>query len=91
MQVRLCVGTGREPISRRSPADENVISTCFLTMQSGQEMRLGLIAQLFSIAERGYLIRFPSYSELDKYHKEVLEVLTKMDHLYRLISPLPGN
>jgi hypothetical protein len=59
--------------------------------EPGPELRLGLMSQLFDITERGFQIQFPSYSEMDKWYKEVLEVLNKMDRLYRILSPLPGT
>lgn len=89
--IRLCIGTGRTPLSRRSPSDNDIITTSLLVTKPGQEMRLGLMAQLFDIAECGCRIRLPGYSELEKWDKEVTQVLTKMDQLQRILSPLPGK
>jgi hypothetical protein len=54
-------------------------------------MRLGLMSRLFDLTQYGYSIHFPRFSDMDKWHKEVLDVLVKMEALYRHILPLPGK
>jgi len=53
-------------------------------------MRLGLMAQLFDATERGFQIRLSSSSDVEKWQKEITQVLIKMDSLHRDLSPLPG-
>jgi hypothetical protein len=53
-------------------------------------MRLGLMAQLFDTTERGFQIRLSSSSDVEKWQKEITQVLIKMDSLHRDLSPLPG-
>ena len=88
---RLCVGTGRQPLSYRSDADHAFIDSCLIVVESGKDMRLGLIAQLLDLAERGNRIRFARYSEIDRWYKEVLDILMKMESLHRIMLPLPGT
>jgi hypothetical protein len=68
-----------------------MITSLLLMNEPGLEMRLGLMAQLFDVTERGYRINLPSYSEIDEWYNGVTEVLGKMDLLHRDLSPLPGT
>jgi hypothetical protein len=61
-----------------------------VTVESARDMRLSLTGQIFEVTEAGLRIHFSSKSEIDKFYKEVLDVLCKLDDLLRLLSPLPG-
>jgi len=52
-------------------------------------MRLSLMGQIFDVTECGLRITLSSKSEMDKFYKEIVAVLAKLDNLIRLISPLP--
>jgi len=61
-----------------------------VTVESARDMRLSLIGQIFEVTETGLRIQVFSKSELDKFYKEVLGMLLKLDDLLRLLSPLSG-
>jgi hypothetical protein len=48
------------------------------------------MGQIFEVTEGGLRISFSSKSEFDRFNKDVVDVLMKLDNLLRLISPLPG-
>lgn len=58
------------------------------TVERTRDLRLGLLAQLFNNAERGYRTHITRRSDLDVFQREAYEVLAQMDRLFRLISPL---
>lgn len=49
------------------------------------------MGELFDVTERGMALHLGGPSEFDRWHKEVLVVLTGFDRLNRLISPLRGE
>jgi hypothetical protein len=62
--------------------------TSSATVESGRDMRLSLMGQIFEVTEAGLHITFSSKSELGRFYKDVVAVL---DNLLRVISPLPGT
>lgn len=88
----LCVGTGRTPLSHRTALDHAVIDSSLTnTVESGRDVRLELMGQIFEITEVGLQIHFPGSAALPKFYREVTGVLMKLDNVLRMISPLPGT
>jgi hypothetical protein len=78
-------------LSHRTALDLTVIdSSSSATVESGRDTRLSLMGHIFEVTEEGLRLHLPSESELGKFYIQVNDVLTKFDHLLRLISPLPG-
>jgi hypothetical protein len=88
---RLCVGTGRSPISDCDSLIHDAIDTTSMaTIGAGRDMRLTLISQMFAATQYGLSIRLRSAGEIGVFYKEVLDFLMRMDVIERLIYPLPG-
>jgi hypothetical protein len=88
---RLCVGTGRGPISDcNSLIHDAIDTTSVATVGAGRDMRLTLISQLFATTQYGLSIHLRSSEEIGVFYKEVLDFLMRMDVIERLIYPLPG-
>lgn len=92
MILRLCIATGRVPLSHRTHLDYTVIDrTSTATVRTGRDMRLALAAQICEVTEAGFNIHFTSTSNLDSFEKEVIGVRMKFENLMKSISPLPGK
>ncbi|KIY51643.1 hypothetical protein FISHEDRAFT_26133, partial [Fistulina hepatica ATCC 64428] len=85
----LCIGTGRMPLSRRSPADHEILSRAGLDdVESGRDYRLILLGELFDAVERGSCIQFENPESLDDWYCNVESVWAVFGRLTRLIIPL---
>lgn len=92
VESMLCVGTGRTPLSHRTALDHVVIDSSLThSIESSRDVRLELMGQIFEITEGGLQINFPGTATLPKFYREVTGVLTKLDNILRMISPLPGT
>lgn len=91
--LRLCAGTGRMPLSRRSLADVNLIpypSRSPSTVTEGRDLRLKFTADLLHTTEQGRAISLDSPSLTDGWYEETAAVLRDMDRYHRRILPLQG-
>lgn len=95
MLRRLCTGSGRNPLSKRTadyltifPLASNLPSD----LSSGRDLRLRLIAELFDITEAGMAIRLKSLSEADinLWYDGYAHALSNMGRVTRILLPLAG-
>ncbi|KAK7042459.1 hypothetical protein R3P38DRAFT_2890610 [Favolaschia claudopus] len=87
----LCIGTGRVPLSRRTP--EDLLLTEYPkvfdeTVHYG-DMRLGLTASIFDLVEEGLSNRLRSGMDVDSWYDGIMVVVEKLKRVKRLIAPLP--
>ncbi|KAK0204473.1 hypothetical protein DFS33DRAFT_658741 [Desarmillaria ectypa] len=85
----LCVGTHRTPLSRRDAFDWTVFPLISPSNASdGRDLRIRLLAEIFDSTEQGLKVQFASRADMETWFNEVTNVLSAMDRLSRLISPL---
>jgi hypothetical protein len=76
-------------LSKRSDPDNALVDkTSFASVESSRDMRLGLVAELWDLTERGIGVRFQSFAEIDPWYRDVSDILGKMLQWHRLIAPL---
>ncbi|KAF7343415.1 hypothetical protein MVEN_01774000 [Mycena venus] len=87
----LCVGTGRVPLSRRSPDDLLLVEypKNFNDLVNYGDLRLGLTASMFDLVEEGVANRLHSGMDVDAWYDGIMIVLEKMKRVKRLLLPLP--
>ncbi|KAJ7253046.1 hypothetical protein B0H12DRAFT_602239 [Mycena haematopus] len=87
----LCVGTGRVPLSRRSPEDLQLIQfpTVFDELVNYGDLRLGLTASNFGLVEEGVGHRLQVGTDVEAWYDEIMIILEKMKRMKRLLAPLP--
>ncbi|KAF7329756.1 hypothetical protein MKEN_00238900 [Mycena kentingensis (nom. inval.)] len=87
----LCLGTGRIPLSRRSPEDLQLIQypKDFNGDVNFGDMRLGLAASAFDLLEESTNNRLQAGMDVDDWYDTVTILLEKMKRVRRLIGPLP--
>ncbi|KAJ7028698.1 hypothetical protein C8F04DRAFT_1118400 [Mycena alexandri] len=87
----LCVGTGRVPLSRRSPEDLQLVEypKSFDDSVNYGDLRLGLTASSFDLVEEGNGNRLQSGMDVDAWYDEIMIVLERMKRVKRLLAPLP--
>ena len=91
--VRLCIGTGRLPLSSRSESDSDVIdwsSASCTTLESGRDVRLGLSGKIYAAAEAGLRLRFEKEEDLEPFYLKSAEIFSEMDSLANFLTPLSG-
>ncbi|KAJ7216662.1 hypothetical protein GGX14DRAFT_442325 [Mycena pura] len=89
--ARLCLGTGRVPLSRRSAEDQQLIvfpKSLEGVLEYG-DIRLGLAASAFDHVEEGISIRLQTGMDIGDWHDRTMVILEKLKRLKRLIVPLP--
>ncbi|KAJ7721016.1 hypothetical protein B0H16DRAFT_379069 [Mycena metata] len=87
----LCVGTGRVPLSRRSPEDLQLVEypKSFNDLVNYGDLRLGLTASSFDLVEEGNSNRLQSGMDIDAWYDEIMIVLERLKRIKRLLAPLP--
>ncbi|KAJ7704406.1 hypothetical protein B0H17DRAFT_1193653 [Mycena rosella] len=87
----LCLGTGRVPLSRRSPEDLQLIEfpRSFVGLLDYGDVRLGLVASSFDLLEEGVGSRLQPGVDVDNWYDGIMVVLEKMKRIRRLLTPLP--
>ncbi|KAJ7130302.1 hypothetical protein C8R44DRAFT_775290 [Mycena epipterygia] len=88
----LCIGTGRAPVSHLSQPDHDMSSLTALPdfgLATVRNIRLGLTAKMFDIAETGLKARLKHAKDLTSFFHKMNESLYAMDGLGRLLTPLP--
>ncbi|KAF7366711.1 hypothetical protein MSAN_00929200 [Mycena sanguinolenta] len=87
----LCVGTGRVPLSRRSPEDNQMIQfpEVFDELVDYGDLRLGITASNFDLVEEGVSKRLRPGTDVDGWYDEMMIILEKMKRMKRLLAPLP--
>ena len=89
---RLCIGTGRALLPRRTSLDHVVIeSSSYATIESARDARLSITGQILELMEAGLSIYLTSKSDIDRFYQDVVDVLMKLDKLQVFISTLPGT
>lgn len=93
LSSRLCIGTGRLPLSRRSSADHALVevSPSLSNRDECRDTRLGLLASLFDATERGAGLRMGSATDdvaAATWNDQIEEVFETMVRLRRLTAPL---
>ncbi|KAJ7672578.1 hypothetical protein DFH06DRAFT_1036905 [Mycena polygramma] len=85
----LCIGTGRIPLSRRSPEDLQLVEypKTFVNVNHG-DLRLGMTASTFDLVEEAVGNRLQG-KDVDDWYDEMMVILEKMKRLKRLLVPLP--
>ncbi|KAJ7628472.1 hypothetical protein FB45DRAFT_748384 [Roridomyces roridus] len=89
----LCAGTGRIPLSKRSPEDLRLIEfpEDFDDVHFG-DVRLTLTAESFDLLEKAlthHITDESSPAEVDSFYDEIMIPLEKMKRIKRLLMPLP--
>lgn len=71
--ARLCLGTGRVPLSRRSPEDQRSVDfpQSFVGLTDYRNLRLGLVSMQATIAEEGVGLRINAPSEIDSWYDKL--------------------
>ncbi|KAJ7337372.1 hypothetical protein DFH08DRAFT_748674 [Mycena albidolilacea] len=87
----LCTGTGRVPLSRRSPEDLALVEYPkeFDQQVNYGDLRLGLTASHFDLVEEGVSNRLLPGKDVDGWYDGIMIVLEKMKRVKRLMMPLP--
>ncbi|KAJ7792681.1 hypothetical protein B0H14DRAFT_2930159, partial [Mycena olivaceomarginata] len=87
----LCTGTGRVPLSRRSPEDLALVEYPkeFDQQVNYGDLRLGLTASNFDLVEEGVSNRLLPGKDVDGWYDGIMIVLEKMKRVKRLMMPLP--
>ncbi|KAJ6588335.1 hypothetical protein B0H19DRAFT_203619 [Mycena capillaripes] len=87
----LCVGTGRVPLSRRSAQDLQLVEypKSFDDLVNYGDVRLGLTASNFDLAEEGCNHRLQTGTDVDEWYDGIMVILEKMRRVKRLLTPLP--
>ncbi|KAF8208203.1 hypothetical protein K438DRAFT_1813599 [Mycena galopus ATCC 62051] len=87
----LCIGTGRDPLSRRSPEDMQLVQfpRVFDEFVNYGDMRLGLTASNFDLVEEGVANRLVAGMDVDKWYDLIMVVLEKLKRIKRLLLPMP--
>lgn len=72
--ARLCLGTGRVPLSRRSPEDLKLIEfpESFDDSVDYGDVRLGLTAQTFDLLEEGVANRLSVGVDVDSWYDRIM-------------------
>jgi hypothetical protein len=79
-------------VSRRSDADYISINVpAYSGLLAAREMRLGLIAKLIDTTEKGCSLSLAGQDDIEAFHSEAADILTKFDILKRFIAPNPGQ
>ncbi|KAJ6591026.1 hypothetical protein DFH09DRAFT_1138355 [Mycena vulgaris] len=90
--VRLCIGTGRAPVSHISQLDKDMASLAALpnfTLPAIRDIRLGLSAKMFQMTEIALKTRLKSVADLSAFFHTVNGSNYSMEGLGRLLTPLP--
>ncbi|KAJ6590986.1 hypothetical protein DFH09DRAFT_191307 [Mycena vulgaris] len=87
----LCLGTGRVPLSRRSPEDLQLIEfpKSFDGALEYGDVRLGIAASVFDLLEEAVGSRLQAGVDVDTWYDGIVVVLEKMKRVKRLLAPLP--
>ncbi|KAJ7151428.1 hypothetical protein C8R43DRAFT_1005105 [Mycena crocata] len=87
----LCLGTGRVPLSRRSPEDHQLIEfpTSFDGLVDVGDVRLGLTGSCFDLVEEGVAGRLQPGTDVDTWYDGIMIVLERLKRVKRLMAPLP--
>ncbi|KAJ7481516.1 hypothetical protein FB451DRAFT_1443777 [Mycena latifolia] len=87
----LCLGTGRVPLSRRSPQDLELVEfpKSFDGILNYGDMRLGIVAGAFDLLEEAVGSRLQPGVDVDAWYDGIMVVLEKMKRVRRLLAPLP--
>ncbi|KAF7292975.1 hypothetical protein MIND_01196700 [Mycena indigotica] len=87
----LCLGTGRIPLSRRSPEDLHEVQfpKAFHHDTNYNDLRLGLVASAFDLLEDGANNRLQAGMDVDEWYDQITVILEKMKRVKRLMGPLP--
>jgi hypothetical protein len=54
-------------------------------------MRLGWIERLYDITEQSITIPIKTYSDVDRWYRDLTHSLHQMSDLHRIILPIPGT
>ncbi|KAJ7827022.1 hypothetical protein B0H14DRAFT_2517202 [Mycena olivaceomarginata] len=86
----LCLGTGRVPLSRRSPEDQRSVDfpQSFVGLTDYRNLRLGLVSMQATIAEEGVGLRINAPSEIDSWYDKLTSILESLKRGRRLLLPL---
>ncbi|KAF8205533.1 hypothetical protein K438DRAFT_514383 [Mycena galopus ATCC 62051] len=90
--LRLCVGTGRTPVSHLSQLDRDMIglsSFPSFNISAIREWRLGVTAKLCDITETALKLRLKSPDNLEFFFEQINLAISSMEGLSRLFLPLP--
>ncbi|KAJ6591000.1 hypothetical protein DFH09DRAFT_1138290 [Mycena vulgaris] len=91
--VRLCIGTGRAPVSHISRLDKDMASLATLpnfTLPAIRDIRLGLSVKMFQMTEIALKTRLKSVVDLNAFFHTVNGSNYSMESLLgRLLTPLP--
>ncbi|KAF7319506.1 hypothetical protein HMN09_00289700 [Mycena chlorophos] len=87
----LCVGTGRVPLSRRSPEDLKLVEfpSVFDDSVDYRDVRLGLTASAFDLLEEAANNRLQPGMDVDEWYDQIMILLEKMKRVKRLMGPMP--
>ncbi|KAF7360253.1 hypothetical protein MVEN_00754200 [Mycena venus] len=87
----LCIGTGRVPLSRRSPEDKKLIEfpESFVGLTDYRNLRLGLVSMQATTAEEGVALRIKAPSDIDGWYEQMTKNLESLKRGRRLLLPLP--
>ncbi|KAF8217974.1 hypothetical protein K438DRAFT_2006916 [Mycena galopus ATCC 62051] len=87
----LCIGTGRVPLSRRSPEAMQLVQfpRFFDEFVNYDDLRLGLTASIFDLVEDGVANRLLAGMDVDTWYDAITVVLEKLKYIKRLLLPMP--
>ncbi|KAJ7178044.1 hypothetical protein C8R46DRAFT_668922 [Mycena filopes] len=87
----LCAGTGRVPLSRRSPEDLQLVDypKSFDDSVNYGDLRLGLTASCYDLVEGANGNRLQVGMDVDGWYDEIMTVLERLKRVQRLLAPLP--
>ncbi|KAF9045965.1 hypothetical protein BDZ89DRAFT_1108794 [Hymenopellis radicata] len=86
----ICVGSGRQTISKRSPPDLDLFPILSPdTIEEGRDLRIRLSSELFNATERGLQAKLSCREQIEEWFNYVSTSLEELDGLVRLIKPLP--
>ncbi|KAJ6588290.1 hypothetical protein B0H19DRAFT_1098634 [Mycena capillaripes] len=88
----LCIGTGRTPVSHISKLDQDLLSLSSLphfNLSAIRDIRLGLGARMFQLAEAALKLRLQNAAELGTFFEQINDKINNMEGLGRLVTPLP--
>ncbi|KAJ7672558.1 hypothetical protein DFH06DRAFT_1319973 [Mycena polygramma] len=88
----LCIGTGRTPVSEISQLDQDLLNLSSLPrfdLSAVRDIRLGLTARMFDVAQNALKLRLKSVADLTDFFDQINASLGGMENLGRFLTPLP--
>ncbi|KAF8215344.1 hypothetical protein K438DRAFT_2008701 [Mycena galopus ATCC 62051] len=94
---RLCIGTGRIPLSHRSVEDKNLVQfpKSLVGLADYRDLRLGLVSMQATIAEDGIALcikplpGMDNRDAVDSWYDKITAILERLKRGRRLLLPLP--